>query len=341
MDALSQASESAEMTLAALDDEEGSATVDLSPEGIYTTVKSWIDGFFLILPNLFVALVVILIFYAIAVFTKWGVKNWATRRGRENLGDVLGGFLKAVVIALGLLLAITIVLPTLNPGDLVAGLGIGSVAIGFAFKDILQNWLAGLLILLRQPFRPGDQIIINAFEGTVDHIETRVTAIRTYDGRMALIPNSNVYTEAVTVNTAFDKRRSYYDVGIGYGDDISKAKEAILKAVGTVQGVERDPQPDVLVADLAASWITLRLRWGTESRRTDVVLVSSHVVEAVKAALDEEGVDMPFETIVQLFHDQTEETDGVRGRQREGWPQPADTNEVPQSRLQLTLQSEF
>lgn len=315
-----------------------SATIDLSPEGLYATIDSWIDGFFRILPNLAVAAGVLLVFYAISVLTKHAVKEWASRRDRPNLGDVLGGFLRAVVIAFGVLLAVTIVLPSLKPGDLVAGLGIGSVAIGFAFKDILQNWLAGLLILLRQPFRPGDQIIVSGFEGTVDHIETRVTAIRTYDGRMALIPNSDVYTEAVTVNTAFEKRRSHYDVGIGYGDGIAKARKAILAGLESVKGVERDPKPDVLVVDLAASWVTLRARWWTESMRTDVVTVQSDVVEAIKASLDKEGIDMPFETVVQLFHDQTEETDGVRGEQREGWPQPPDSSGAPRSRLQLTLE---
>ena len=311
--------------------------IDLSPEGVIGTVNGWIDGFFRILPNLAVASVVLLLFYVLAVFVQRAVKGWASRRERNNLGEVLGGFLKAVVIVAGALLALTIILPSVRPGDLVAGLGIGSVAIGFAFKDILQNWLAGVLILLRQPFRPGDQIIVNGYEGSVDHIETRVTAIRTYDGRMALIPNSQIYTNAVTVNTAFEKRRSQYDVGIGYGDDTAKAKAVILAAVKSVEGVEREPAPEVLVVDLATSWVTLRPRWWTNSFRTDVVHVQSNVIEAIKVALDKAGIDMPFETVVQLFHDQTEETDGVRGDQREGWPKAANADGRPRSRLQLTL----
>ena len=218
------------------------------------------------------------------------------------------------------------------------GLGFGSVAVGFAFKDILQNWLAGVLILLRQPFRPGDQIVVEGYEGLVDHIETRVTAIRTYDGRLALIPNSDVYANAVIVNTAFDKRRSQYDVGIGYGDNTDQAKSVILAAVKSVEGVESDPAPDVLIVDLAASWVTLRPRWWTNSRRADVVQVKSRIVEAIKAALDDAGIDMPFETVVQLFHDQTDEMDGVRGAQREGWPKPKDADARPRSRLEITLE---
>lgn len=312
--------------------------IDVSPEGIYTTVDSWIDGFIRILPNLAVALLLFLLFVGLAVAAKYAVKRWARRRHRANLGEVLGGFVKAAVIALGALLALTIVLPSVKPGDLLAGLGIGSVAIGFAFKDILQNWLAGVLILLRQPFRPGDQIAVERFEGLVDRIDTRVTAIRTYDGRLALIPNSDVYTNAVIVNTAFDKRRSQYDVGIGYGDHTDKAKQVILSTVQSVEGVESEPAPDVLIVDLAASWVTLRPRWWTNSRRADVVEVKSRVIEAIKLALDEAGIDMPFETVVQLFHDQTDEKDGVRGAQREGWPKPPDEESRPRSRLEITLE---
>ena len=129
-------------------------------------------------------------------------------------------------------------LPTLSPGDLIAGLGVSSVAIGFAFKDILQNWLAGLLILLRQPFEINDQIEVNGREGTVERIETRATIIKTYDGQRLVIPNSDIYTDAVLVKTAYDKRRSQYDVGIGYGDNIGEACDVIRKALSEVEGVQ-------------------------------------------------------------------------------------------------------
>lgn len=306
------------------------APIDVSPEGLFRTVNNWIDGFFSLVPNLIVAVVLIGFFYILGLGAKTAVIRWADSRARDNLGDVLGGFIKAALIVTGFLFAMTVVLPSVKPGDLVAGLGIGSVAIGFAFKDILQNWLAGMLILIRQPFRPGDQIVVDGFEGTVDHVETRVTAIKTYDGRMALIPNSDVYTNAVVVNTAFEKRRSQYDVGIGYADDIARAREVILAAIGEVEGVEADPAPEVLVSDLAASWVTLRPRWWTDSKRTDVVHVKSRIVEAIKIALDDAGIDMPFETVVQLYHDQTDEHDGTRGKQREGWPS-GDGSNAPRS----------
>jgi small-conductance mechanosensitive channel len=233
---------------------------------------------------------------------------------------MLAGAARWGVIGLGLLIVATIIFPSISPADLLSTLGIGSIAIGFAFKDILQNWLAGLLILLRQPFRQGDQIIVGKHEGTVEHIEARATLIKTYDGRRVIIPNSSVYTDAVTVNTAFPLRRSQYDVGIGYGDDIDQACGIIINAIRGLEGVADDPPPEAFAWELAGSTVNVRVRWWTHSKRSEVVRVQGRVVGAVKKALTEAGIDLPYPTNVVLLHDQTEEVDGDRRRQREGWP---------------------
>ncbi len=289
--------------------------IDVSPSGLYDKVDSWADGFIALLPNIGVAIVLFILFWVIGWAVKRSLLAWARRRRRENLGEVLGGFLKAAIIILGALLAMTIILPTLKPADLVAGLGIGSVAIGFAFKDILQNWLAGLLILIREPFRPGDQIVINGYEGTVDHIETRVTAIRTYDGRLALIPNADVYTNAVIVNTAFPTRRTECHIRIDYGDDIETAMALVLEAVSKAPGVLSEPAPDVLLVDLPASWVTIRTRWWTNPHRLDILQVRSNVIAAIKLALEEAGFDMPYETQIAIARSQTGQPGGGDRRQ--------------------------
>ncbi|MEE2950175.1 MAG: mechanosensitive ion channel family protein [Pseudomonadota bacterium] len=296
--------------------------VTLEPAFALGKIEDWVIGFQKLLPNIVVGLVVIAIFWMVGWLFDRAFNRWARRHSRDNLGEVLGAFVKWLIILFGTLIGLTIVIPSLNPADLLAGLGIGSVAIGFAFKDILQNWLAGLLLLIRQPFQVGDQIVVNGYEGTVDWIETRATIITTYDRRRVIIPNADVYSNAVTVNTAHEVRRSQYDIGIGYGDDMEEARAVILKALGETPGVEAEPKPEVLVMDLAASWVTLRARWWTSSKRTDVVHAQAAALERIKTALDAAGIDMPFDTKVLLFHDQSEEIDGIRGRQREGWPKP-------------------
>lgn len=308
--------------------------IDVNPEAITERIDAWVDGTVKLLPNIGVAIVLIIIAFFVGGFAKRIVNSTLTKRGRDNLGDVLGGFLRMLIIILGILLALTVVIPSLNPGDLIAGLGVSSVAIGFAFKDILQNWLAGLLILMRQPFEIKDQIEINGYEGTVERIETRATIIKTYDGQRVVVPNSDIYTNAVLVKTAHEKRRSQYDVGIGYADDIQGAISSIKKALSSLDQLETDPEPEVIPWALDASWVTLRVRWWTDSRRADVVKNHGAVIEKIKLALDDAGIDMPYDTQVHLFHDQTEDTDGDRSSQREGWPAGKDGSK-PRWKAQL------
>lgn len=153
-----------------------------------------------------------------------------------------------------------------------------------------------------------------------------INTIRPYD-----LPNGEIYTTAVMVNTAFDARRSQYDVGIGYGDDIAKASRIMLNAMSEVESVLASPAPDVVVADLAGSSINLRARWWTAVPRGDVIEVKSQVLTALRAALTKAQVDLPFPTQVVLFHDQTDGDDGDRTRQREGWP-AGDNPPAPRTR---------
>ena len=292
--------------------------IDVSPASVLEKVDSWVDGFVRLLPNIVVALVVLALFYALGVVVRRVFRRWAEGRDRGNLGDVLGSFLKWLVVGLGVLLALTIVIPSLKPGDLVAGLGVSSVAIGFAFKDILQNWLAGVLLLMRQPFEIDDQIIVQGYEGAVERIETRATLIRTYDGRRVLIPNSEVYTSAVLVNTAFRCRRSQVDIGIGVEDDIEVARQVMLEAMDSVPDVQENPAPDVQVETVGDFAVILRPRWWTDARRADVVKARTAVVTAIKQALDEAGIEMPYETQVRIVRHEEESDEDSSAAEPDG-----------------------
>lgn len=140
---------------------------------------------------------------------------------RQNLVLVLNRVGSVLIMFVGFI-ALVIAIPGFTPSQLVSALGIGSVAIGFAFKDIFQNLLSGVLILLGEPFRIGDDIIVNGMEGTVEDIQIRATFLRSPDTRRLVIPNATVYTSAITVNTAYQRRRCQFVVGIGYEDDEQK-----------------------------------------------------------------------------------------------------------------------
>ena len=306
----------------------------------WTKIQAIADQFMEMLPNLILALVVFALFYVAAKWIRTLVKRFSTRFHRANhLGRLLGRLAQVFVLLLGLLVSLSIVIPTFKASDLIQLLGIGSVAVGFAFRDIFQNFLAGILLLITEPFQIGDQIVVNSYEGTVEDIHTRATTIRTYDGRRVVIPNSTLFTQSVIVNTAFPHRRSEYDVGIGYGDDIGRARELILEAIRSVDGVLADPAPEAIVMALASSSVNIRARWWTKSPRGIVLAVQSEVITAIKTRLAESGIDLPFPTQHILFHDQTEETDGDRTRQREGWP--AGSSAAPQPRSIATLLSKL
>jgi small-conductance mechanosensitive channel len=287
-----------------------------------TKLDELFRGFWDALPGILLAAVVFALFYTVARAITWVIRRATERRGHgRNVGIVIGRLGQGMVLLIGLLVALTVALPTFKPGDVVQFLGIGSVAIGFAFRDILQNFLAGILLLLTQPFRIGDQIIAGNHEGTVEDIQTRATFIQTYDGRRIVIPNATLFTEKVIVNTAFETRRIEYDIGIGYADDIDGAKKLILQSIESIDEALPEPRPEVLVMELGPSSVVLRARWWIRPpRRADALDARDRVLQSVKQRLIENGIDLPFPTQQILFHDQTEDTDGDRNRQREGWP---------------------
>jgi small conductance mechanosensitive channel len=249
------------------------------------------------LPGIVLAILVFLLFIFLANHLSRWVRDFVNGHSRsKNAATVLSLVARWGIILLGVLVALSIALPTFTASDLIQVLGIGSVAIGFAFRDIFQNFLAGLIILLTDAFRIGDQIIVEneGLEGTVTDIQTRATTIATYDDRLIIIPNATLFTNAVTINTATENLRSAQTIGISYDTDIDKACALILGAINQVEGVLTDPEADVLVEDFADSTVNLKARWWTNARRSRVTQTKSKVLRQIKYTLDEHGIDIPF-----------------------------------------------
>lgn len=259
------------------------------------TIIEMVNGFFARLPLIGVGLVVFLVFLGTALIARKLVKKAAISANIDPmLASLMGRIGYIVIILLGLFVASTVIFPGVNAGDLIAGLGIGSVALGFAFKDVLQNLFAGFLILLYRPFKIGDQIKIEEFEGTVEEINVRATKITTYDGERVVIPNSDLYMKSVLVKTAFPARRSKITIGIGYAEDHERARQLLLEVLQKTEGVLDDPAPDVNVVELADSSVNLKLLFWTDSQQTSTRKTSDRVVSGVKKALDTAGIEIPF-----------------------------------------------
>jgi small conductance mechanosensitive channel len=246
------------------------------------------DTFLARVPSLLVAIVVFLIFYFVSILFSRLIRR-VTEEHRRNLGVVFARLAGAAVVLLGALVALSIVAPSFQAGDLIKLLGIGSVAIGFAFQNILQNFLAGLLLLWAETFRVGDQIKLDNFEGTVEDIQTRATTIKTYDGRRVVVPNAELFTKSVTVNTAFETRRWEYELSTAASKPLRELKSTLVDAVTKVDGVLSTPPPEALVVDLgdlSSGVVKIRLTWWTKSsRQHDLIASNDRVLLAIHQAL--------------------------------------------------------
>lgn len=262
-------------------------------KSIWTGADNLTDAFLGRLPSLGIGVVVFLIFYGASLLASRVILR-ATRTRRHNVGIVFARVIGSGVVFLGFLIALSIVAPSFQAADLIKVLGIGSVAIGFAFQNIFQNFLAGLLLLWTEPFRVGDQIRLDPYEGTVEDIETRATTIKTYDGRRVVIPNADLFTRSVTINTAFDSRRWDHEIAIKpAGEDLTVLKARVVDAVKQAEGVLPDPSPEALVSTLEPEEevVKIRITWWTRPRHHQMMTTYDHVLSAIRVALPEAAGD--------------------------------------------------
>jgi small conductance mechanosensitive channel len=262
----------------------------------YSTIDKFVEAFWQRLPYICIALVVFTIFYLLSKLFKFFVRKALADRSytKQNLVLVLNRVGSSAIIFFGFLIAMVISIPGFTPGQLMSALGIGSVAIGFAFKDIFQNLLSGILILLGEPFQIGDDIIVSGMEGTVEDIQIRATFLRSPDGRRIVIPNATVYTSAVTVNTAYQRRRCEFVVGIGYEDDIQKAKSIIMNILDKDPTILSQPGFAVNVNALADFSINLNVRWWVDTTETTTAASISEVQEHVIQGFAEHNISIPY-----------------------------------------------
>jgi len=281
----------------------------------YTTIDKIMDSFWERVPYICIALVVFIIFWLLTKLFKLFIRKTLENRTytRQNLVLVLNRVGSTFIIFFGFLIALVIAIPGFTPSQLIGALGIGSVAIGFAFKDIFQNLLSGILILLSEPFRIGDDIVVNGLEGNVEDIQIRATFLRSPDGRRIVIPNATVYTSAVIVNSAYQRRRCEFVVGIGYEDDMQKAKKIILDILNNNMTVLSQPAFSVNVTALADFSINLTVRWWVNTTETSTSASISEIQELVVTAFDEKGISIPYPVQeVKVYRgDQSDNTDNL------------------------------
>ncbi|MBD2841743.1 mechanosensitive ion channel family protein [Erythrobacter sp. KMU-140] len=254
------------------------------------------------LPSIAIAIVIIVITAIVAGFT---VKIADALIGKTDLRPSLRNLIETLVKLgtwiLGLLIAAIVVFPGLTVGSLIAGLGIGAVAIGFAFQDIFENFLAGVLIMIREKMRIGDVIECEGIIGKVEHITLRESHIRALSGELTVVPNSVLFKNPVEILTDKDQRRHDVVIGVSYDTDLDEAAEVIRKAVSAVDEVDTEKGLDIFAQEFNSSSVDFLVRWWSGSTPRNGWESKDKVVRAIKRGLDDAGIEIPFPYITHTF----------------------------------------
>ncbi|HEX6218715.1 MAG TPA: mechanosensitive ion channel family protein [Sphingomicrobium sp.] len=221
--------------------------------------------------------------------------TWILQRVAPNplVRTLIGQVIRLAFILVGLVLAMRIMGATALVGSVLGAAGVIGLAIGFAVRDTIENYIASILLSIRRPFAPNDHVIIEGTEGRVTRLNSRATFLTSLDGSEVRIPNAIVYKAKIINFTRIPERRFEFDVGIGYENDLCFALATALKAVGEPDGVLAKPEPTVLIDALDASTVSVKVLGWVDLTRSDFLKVRSAAIRAVKAAFDSEGVSMP------------------------------------------------
>ncbi len=264
-------------------------------EILIVQLQSMWEGIISLLPSLVIAILFLIFTWILAKFASKIADRLTTRTSmRPSLRELVDTLVRIAIWTVGLLVSLTILLPDLTPGSLIAGLGVGTVAIGFAFQDIFENFLAGILIMVREKMRIGDYISCEGIEGKVEQILLRETHIRKLSNELTIVPNSILFKNPVEILTDQKQRRHEIVVGVSYDTDLEEARTVIRNAVESADVVDDDKPVDIFACEFNSSSVDFKLRWWSGSAQRDMHGSRDRVIRSVKRALDEAGIEIPF-----------------------------------------------
>lgn len=235
---------------------------------------------------------------AIFVFGRWLARrlgNGLDRvMGRAGVDATLGGFLRNIAYAVMLVLVIMTALTAVGvpTTSMFAVLGAAGLAVGLALKDSLSNIASGVMLIVLRPFRAGDHVIAAGQEGVVIEIRVFQTRLRALDHRVIILPNSEITTAPIINHSSLPQRRFDVTVGVGYQDDLQKARELLLRIGRDEPLVLDEPAPVVRVLSLGESSVDLVLQ--AFARNDEFIEARSRVLEAVRNQLVEHGLSIPY-----------------------------------------------
>jgi small conductance mechanosensitive channel len=251
------------------------------------------EGFVASLPFIGIGLVLLVAGLLLARWVGQGTERAVRRAGGDHVVvSLVGRLARLGVIVASVLLALSVA--GVPVGAALAGLGIAGLAVAFALQSILENFVAGIILIIRKPIRHGEQVVVGDHEGTVEDIDLRVTRLVDYDGELIIIPNAEVFRATIVNLTRRAKRRTRVVVGIDYRDDHDAARELIEAAVADAAGVLPTPAPQARCIALGESSVDFEVRYWTAPDIASVVDGRDAVLRGVKSAVESAGMTIPW-----------------------------------------------
>ena len=244
------------------------------------------------LPRLGLAVLIFIVsLYLSKLFSGMVHRGLGSREKSPSAAKLVVDITRWGILTLGTVMAIQ---QFVDVTAFLAGLGILGFTVGFALQDVMKNFASGVILLLQRPFRVGDMVEVGAFEGTVRVIDLRSTEIKTFDGRIAIIPNADVLNHAIVNYTRSVQRRIEVIVGVAYGTDLKLARDAALEAIRAVPGFVDDPAPIVVFKEFSDSSIDLSVFLWFETAQASPLKARDAAIEEIKRAFDTHKIDIPF-----------------------------------------------
>jgi len=254
------------------------------------------------LPLFLFALFILALSAGAGLLTIKGSKSFFQDRIHAKLlRSVFAGALGALVMLTGVYIILRVSGLTQLALTVVGGTGLVGLALGIAFRDISENFLASIFLSVQKPFETNDLVEISGITGYVQQLNMRTTVLMSLDGNLVQIPNSVVYKSNIRNFTANVNRREDIVVGIGYDDSINKAQEVVRKVLANNPAVLNDPEPAVLADSFGKATINLRIYFWLNGREHSWLKVRSSVIRLVKLALQKNGISMPDEAREIIF----------------------------------------
>lgn len=264
---------------------------------ITNKIENWMTQSVEMLPNLALALLIVVLFYLLAkVVNKLTFKLFSRVSSNVSLNHLVANIFYIAVIAIGAFVALDILKLEKTVTSLLAGVGVVGLALGFAFQDTAANFVAGVFLAMRAPINTGDIVEIGSVQGVVQKINLRATEIETFQGTLVVIPNKDVFQNPIFNYTHYGRRRVDLECGISYGDDLEKVREVSLAAIEKVEGVSKERPVVFHYSGFGDSSINFTIKaWVIGAQKQGEFLdVQSEMVMALKKGFDENDITIPF-----------------------------------------------